>query len=106
VKEAEMHAKTYPGIGRIVSDLREFSLPRELRSLYNLFQKAQRDRWMWEDEYFRRGRAEGAAHEREKWEAVRSENEEVRSKNEAVMSENEALRRELERVRREQDLKH
>jgi hypothetical protein len=85
-----MHAKAYPGVREIVADLREFSLAKELRSAYDLFQKAQRDRKMWKDEYF----LQGAEQEREKWEAVRSENK-------AVMSENEALRRELERIKSE-----
>jgi hypothetical protein len=92
-----MHAKAYPGVREIVADLREFSLAKELRSAYDLFQKAQRDRKMWEDEYF----LQGAEQEREKWEAVRSENKAVLSENKAVMSENEALRRELERMRSE-----
>jgi uncharacterized protein (DUF3084 family) len=106
-----MHAITYPRVKEIVADLRGFSLVKEFRAAYDLAMKARRDRKMWQDEYHARGMEEGlqegAAREREKWDAVRSENEAVRSENEAVMSENEAvmseneeLRRELERLRR------
>jgi hypothetical protein len=108
IEEAEMHANTYPKVKEIVADLRSFSLVKEIRSAYDLALKAQRDRKMWQDEFHARGMEEGlqegllegAAREREKWDAVRSENEAVRSKNEAVMSENEELRRELERLRK------
>jgi predicted transposase/invertase (TIGR01784 family) len=92
-KEAEMHAIAYPQVKEIVAELRRFSLVKEVRAAYNLYHKARCDRKMWEDEYHSRGIEEGAAREREKWEAVRSENE-------AVLSENEALRREVERLRR------
>ncbi|MDR1469077.1 MAG: Rpn family recombination-promoting nuclease/putative transposase [Spirochaetaceae bacterium] len=108
-EEAEMHAKAYPKVREIVAELREFSLTREIRSAYNMYQKAWRDREMWKDEYHARGMEEGrkegleqgreqgreqgleqgAAQERKKWE----------SENEALQSEVEALRRELERAR-------
>jgi predicted transposase/invertase (TIGR01784 family) len=89
VEEAEMHAKAYPKIREIVADLRGFSLVKEIRAAYELWQKERRDRMMWEEEYRLRGVEEGTAREREKWE----------SKFEAVRSENEALRKELERLR-------
>jgi predicted transposase/invertase (TIGR01784 family) len=94
IEEAEMHATTYPEVKGIVAGLRRFSLVKEIRSAYDLYQKAKRDRRMWENEYHSRGLEEGAAREREKWEAV------VAEKDAALQSEKEALRREMERLRR------
>jgi predicted transposase/invertase (TIGR01784 family) len=90
-KEAVMLAKAYPKIREIVADLREFSLAKEFHIMREMRWKAHLDRIMWQDEYRMRGLEEGleegAAREREKWEAVRSENE--------------SLRKELERLRGE-----
>jgi predicted nucleic acid-binding Zn-ribbon protein len=93
-----MHAKAYPKIREIVSELREFSLSKELRAMREMRWKARLDQMMWNDEYRMRGMEEGAAREREKWEA---KFEAARSEIEAVRSENEALRRELKRLRGE-----
>jgi predicted transposase/invertase (TIGR01784 family) len=90
IEEAEMHAKAYPGIREIVEELKSFSLTKEVRAAYEMYQKTRRDREMWKYEY--------REQERERWEAAVSA---AVSEKEAVNAENEALRRELERLRGE-----
>jgi predicted transposase/invertase (TIGR01784 family) len=55
VEEAEMHAKSYPAIGKIVAELREFSLSRKFRYTWEQREKAWRDRKMLEDEFRSQG---------------------------------------------------
>ncbi|MDR0640079.1 MAG: hypothetical protein LBG27_14485 [Spirochaetaceae bacterium] len=50
-----MLAKAYPAARDILDDLRNFSLAKEIRSSYNFYMKAWRDRDAYKDEYLARG---------------------------------------------------